>query len=68
MDTSWVFNMFEAAWQDTEDDGLINYHVADNRSYIGYIQIFVKGPKHVRHQHVEKICMQHQTLRLDYQD
>lgn len=42
MDTSWVFNAFEAAWQDTGDDGLINYHVEDDRSYIGYIQIFVR--------------------------
>lgn len=42
MDASWVFNAFEEAYRKTGDDGLIGYYVEDDRSYIGYIQIFVK--------------------------
>lgn len=41
MYTAWIYDAFDAAYQDTGDEALANYYVADDRSDIGYIQIWI---------------------------
>lgn len=41
MYTAWIYDAFDAAYQDTGDEALANYYVADDRSDIGYIQFFI---------------------------
>lgn len=43
MYTAWIYDTFDAAYQDTGDDGLISYHMHDDRSDIGYVQIFIRA-------------------------
>jgi hypothetical protein len=43
MYTAWIYDALDAAYQDTGDAGLLNYHMHDDRSDIGYVQIFIKA-------------------------
>lgn len=41
METAWVYNALEAAYQDTGDEALASYYVRDDRSDDGYLQIYI---------------------------
>ena len=43
MYTAWVYDAIDAAYQDTGDEGLANYYMNDDRSDIGYVQIFIRA-------------------------